>query len=50
MKLPNGPQTPRLVQMLQWIVSPMSLMETCAKGYGDIFTLQVTFSPPYQKD
>jgi cytochrome P450 len=41
MKLPNGPQTPRLVQMLQWIVSPMSFMETCAKRYGGIFTLQL---------
>ncbi len=41
MKLPNGPQTPKLVQMLQWIVSPMSFMETCAKRYGDIFTLQL---------
>ena len=41
MKLPNGPQTPKLVQMLQWIVSPMSFMENCAKRYGDIFTLQL---------
>jgi len=41
MKLPQGPQTPALVQMLQWIASPMSFMETCAKRYGDIFTMQL---------
>ncbi|KAB8332613.1 cytochrome P450 [Scytonema tolypothrichoides VB-61278] len=42
MKLPNGPQTPGLVQMLQWVFSPMSLMEACTKRYGDIFTLQLS--------
>jgi cytochrome P450 len=41
MKLPNGPQTPGLVQMLQWIFSPMSFMEACTKRHGDIFTLQL---------
>lgn len=41
MKLPNGPQIPALVQMLQWIFSPMSLMEACAKRYGDIFTMRL---------
>ncbi|MBP5971936.1 cytochrome P450 [Brasilonema sp. CT11] len=41
MKLPNGPQTPGLVQMLQWVFSPMSFMEACTKRYGDIFTLQL---------
>ncbi|MDF5712526.1 MAG: cytochrome P450 [Rhizonema sp. NSF051] len=41
MKLPNGPQTPKMVQILQWIFNPMSYMEACAKRYGDIFTLQL---------
>jgi len=41
MKLPQGPQTPALVQMLQWIASPMSFMEACAQRYGDIFTMQL---------
>ncbi|GAX42700.1 cytochrome P450 [Tolypothrix sp. NIES-4075] len=41
MKLPNGPQTPALVQMLQWVFTPMSFMESCAKRYGDIFTLNL---------
>ncbi|WP_026734492.1 cytochrome P450 [Fischerella sp. PCC 9605] len=42
MKLPNGPQTPQLVQILQWILNPMTYMEDCARRYGDIFTLQLT--------
>ena len=45
MKLPNGPQTPALIQMLQWIFTPMSFMETCAKRYGDIFTLNLLNVP-----
>jgi|UPI0004AF6667 cytochrome P450 len=39
--LPNGPATPAIVQTLQWIISPISLMEACAKQYGDIFTLKL---------
>ncbi|KOP27341.1 cytochrome [Hapalosiphon sp. MRB220] len=42
MKLPNGPKTPSLVQIFQWINSPMTYMEDCAERYGDIFTLQLT--------
>jgi cytochrome P450 family 110 len=41
MKLPNGPQSPAIVQMLQWIATPMSFMEACAKRYGDIFTINL---------
>ncbi len=41
MKLPNGPQSPALVQKLQWILSPMSFMEACNQRYGDIFTMQL---------
>ncbi|MEH2060660.1 MAG: cytochrome P450 [Nostoc sp.] len=47
MKLPNGPQSPALLQMLRWITSPMSFMETCAERYGDMFTVRlVSKSPP----
>ncbi|MEA5573344.1 cytochrome P450 [Calothrix sp. UHCC 0171] len=42
MKLPNGPQSPAIAQMLQWVAIPMSLMTACAKRYGDIFTLNLT--------
>jgi cytochrome P450 family 110 len=47
MKLPNTVKTPDIIQMMQWIVSPLSLMENCAKHYGDIFTLCVSpkFTP-----
>ncbi|MBE8999733.1 cytochrome P450 [Nostoc sp. LEGE 12447] len=47
MKLPNGPQSPPVMQMLRWITSPMSFMETCAKRYGDMFTIRLdSKSPP----
>ena len=41
MKLPNGPQSPAVLQMLRWIISPMSFMETCAERYGDMFTIRL---------
>lgn len=41
MKKLNGPQSPRLVQMFQWITDPVGYMETAAQRYGDIFTTQV---------
>ena len=41
MKLPKGPQTPALLQMLQFIFNPMPWMESCAKRYGDIFTIKL---------
>lgn len=47
MKLPNGPQSPAVLQMLRWITSPMSFMETCAERYGDMFTVRfASKSPP----
>ena len=41
MKLPPTPQTPKLLQMLEWIVRPMAYMEDCTQLYGDIFTLHL---------
>ncbi|GET35743.1 cytochrome P450 [Microseira wollei] len=41
MKLPPGPKTPAMLQMIQWIARPMQFMEECAKRYGDIFTARV---------
>ncbi|MFN6568049.1 cytochrome P450 [Dendronalium sp. ChiSLP03b] len=41
MKLPYGPQSPAVLQMLRWITSPMSFMEACAAKYGDIFSLRL---------
>jgi cytochrome P450 family 110 len=41
MKLPQGPQAPSLIQRIQFILSPMSLMDDCTKRYGDIYVLQL---------
>jgi cytochrome P450 len=41
MQLPNGPKTPNFLQILNWVISPMSYMEKCAKTYGDTFTLKL---------
>lgn len=47
MILPTGPQTPGFIQMIQWILRPMQLMEECTQRYGDIFTLRLlkNFAP-----
>lgn len=41
MKVPEGPKSPGIVQLIQWITNPLGLMDECAKRYGDIFTLRV---------
>ena len=41
MKLPQGPKTPGIVQLFQWIADPLGLMDDSAKRYGDMFTLRV---------
>lgn len=41
MKLPDGPQTPPLLQLIQWIAHPLDVLETCAQRYGDTFTLRL---------
>jgi len=41
MKRLPGPQTPPLLQMLQWIAYPMRYMEICAQRYGDLFALRL---------
>ena len=47
LKLPDGPQTHPWLQTLQWLTDPLEFMESCAKRYGDIFTLRIgpVFSP-----
>ena len=46
-QLPNGPQAHPWVQTFQWLTNPLEYMETCAKNYGDIFTLRIgpVFAP-----
>lgn len=41
MPLPNRLLTPMFLQILQWVTSPMSYMEACAKRYGDIFSMNL---------
>jgi cytochrome P450 family 110 len=46
MKLPDGPQQPRLLQLIQWISNPLRVLDTCSQRYGDTFTLRLaTFKP-----
>jgi hypothetical protein len=35
-KLPDGPQSPTLLQLLRWIARPLEFMETSANRYGDM--------------
>ena len=43
MKLPNGPNSPKLIQLVRFIFFPMSFLKECTKRYGDIFTLRLTY-------
>lgn len=46
MKLPDSPQKPKFMQLLQWIHQPLQLMEASAKAHGDCFTLWLTNKQP----
>src|SRR4028119_98599 len=41
MTLPDGPKSPRFVQLIQFITDPVTYLDKCAKQYGDIFTAQL---------
>jgi cytochrome P450 len=45
MPLPDGPTSPVILQMLQWITTPFSFMRSCKHHYGDRFT--VTFNQKF---
>ena len=47
MKLLDGPKTLPLVQMYNWIVDPLSYMETNAQRYGDVIKAQFVNFPPF---
>ena len=38
MSLPNGPKTPAIWQMFQWITEPFAFMHRSVQAYGDCFT------------
>jgi cytochrome P450 family 110 len=42
MSLPDGPKSPKIWQMLQWITMPFSFMRSCSDRYGDRFTATLT--------
>jgi unspecific monooxygenase len=46
-KLPDGPQTPTVLQLIPWITRPLEFMETCANRYGDCFTAKLGSSVTY---
>jgi unspecific monooxygenase len=46
-KLPDSPQTPPLLQLIQWIARPLEFMDTCANRYGDCFTAKLSSSVTY---
>ena len=39
MSLPNGPKSPNIWQMFQWVTTPFSFMRGCRRQYGDPFTV-----------
>jgi cytochrome P450 family 110 len=41
MSLPDGPRTPATLQLIQWIVRPLSFMRSCSERYGDSFTIHL---------
>ena len=38
MKLPDGPKTNSILQLIEWVLKPIDYMETNAAKYGDMFT------------
>ena len=46
MKLPEGPKTPPLLQIVQGIFRPMEYLEAARDRYGDIFTMRSLGFPP----
>jgi cytochrome P450 family 110 len=46
MKLPQGSRLPAPLQLFRWISDPITLMQECARQYGDVFTMHWPgFSP-----
>jgi len=44
-QLPNGPQQPRILQLMQWIANPLRYLDTCAGEYGDVFVTASFLQP-----
>ena len=46
-QLPNTAKTPPFLQLINWIVDPLSSLEKYVKIYGDIFTLKLGILRPW---
>lgn len=46
-KLPDGFQSPRWLQKIQWITNPLAYMEDAEQRYGDIFNAPIIGNYPY---
>ncbi|MCG8367767.1 MAG: cytochrome P450 [Pseudanabaenales cyanobacterium] len=46
MKHPDGPQTPRWLQKIQWTLDPLGYMDAATQRYGDIFNASVVGNYP----
>ena len=44
--LPPGPASPALLQAMQWAFRPVPFFETCARRYGESFTMRMPVGPP----
>jgi cytochrome P450 len=42
MSLPDGPKSPDIWQMLQWIARPFPFMRACSRRYGDRFAVTIS--------
>jgi len=40
MHLPSGPTQPPIVQTLQWLLRPISFLESCRRRFGDAFSVR----------
>src|SRR5881392_2648960 len=38
--LPPGPAEPPVLQTLQWLLRPISFLESCRRRYGDVFSVR----------
>jgi cytochrome P450 len=39
-ELPAGPREPPVLQTLQWLLRPISFLESCRRRYGDVFSVR----------
>src|SRR6201984_1645684 len=46
MSLPDGPKSPRIWQMLQWITMPFAFMRGCSDRFGDRFSVSLSQNLP----